>query len=252
MNNIWIKSGKKAVNAKYKLLCIPYAGAGASKFSGWQKAIGNNIEILPVQLPGRENRIQEQCMTDCEKVVECIIEELLPIINGYEFAVFGHSMGAIIGYELVKELQRRYNLCAKFFFVSASYLKHENEKEYISRIDENSFIEAVQKYGGISEEMLKHAEFKEYFVNILRNDFALIENYIINDHEKAIHVPIRTYAGKNDEIILNEHIKAWREYTDLEYSSRIFDGGHFFISEFKQEICNDISEYLQNGQEICR
>lgn len=240
----WIRKKEDPLEAKYKLLCIPYAGAGASKYAGWRRLLGGKVDILAVQLPGRENRISEEGVTDCKIAVGHIIEELLPLINGYEFAVFGHSMGGIIGYELIKELQNKHGINPKIFFISASYIAPEDQKEYLGSLeDDDEFIDAVKKYGGISDEMLQLPGFKEYFLQILRNDFNLIDNYPYSD--KKISIPIRAYVGNDDRIISEAHILTWREYTNAGYTSRIFEGDHFYLAQCAEELCSDILEHLQ-------
>ena len=246
MKNTWIKTKVNRVNSKYKLICIPYAGSGANIFHGWQEAIGNEVEILPVQLPGREKRINEECITDCKKAVEYIIEELIDLIDGHEFAIFGHSMGGIIAYELCRQLQEKHNIFPKICFISASHIDNEHEKRYLSKLNDNDFIEQLKQYGGINDEILKFSEFFKIFVNILRDDFRLIENYRISESEKIIHVPIRNYMGTDDNLVLKDSMNDWKQYTDLEYTYRVFNGNHFFISDKDnmKEICNDILKYL--------
>lgn len=126
---MWIRYRKNIENPKHRLICIPYAGGGASKFIGWQKEFENKIEVLPIQLPGRENRMGEKCLTDCREVVSGIIEEILPLVKENDFSIFGHSMGGIIGYELAKELEKEHNIKAKYLFVSGSSNSKERGKE---------------------------------------------------------------------------------------------------------------------------
>ncbi len=246
MENNWIKVSSKRVDSKYKLICIPYAGSGSNIFYKWQKVIGKDVEILPVQLPGREKRITEECMTDCEKVVEGIAGQLINLIDDHEFAIFGHSMGGIIAYELCRQLQKKYNISPKICFISASHIDADNEKIYLSKLDDEAFVQKLRQYGGINDEILKYPEFFDVFVKILKNDFRLIENYTISEDDKVIHVPIRNYIGTDDNLMKMEKMNDWREYTDLGYTYRIFNGNHFFISDEAnmKEICSDICKYL--------
>lgn len=246
MENSWIKVNSNRINSKYKLVCIPYAGSGASIFHRWQKAIGDEVEILPVQLPGREKRINEECITDCKKAVEYIIKELIDLIDGHEFAIFGHSMGGVIAYELCRQLQKNYNIYPKICFISASHIEGDNEKKYLSKLNDDDFVEQLRQFGGINDQILKFSEFKDVFVKILKNDFRLIENYRVSENDKIIHVPMRTYMGTDDNLVLKESVDNWRGYTDLEYTCRVFEGNHFFISDNMEEICNDILKYLIN------
>lgn len=240
---MWIRYRKNIENPKHRLICIPYAGGGASKFIGWQKEFENKIEVLPIQLPGRENRMGEKCLTDCREVVSGIIKEILPLVKENNFSIFGHSMGGIIGYELAKELEKEHNIKAKYLFVSGSSIQKKEEKRYISHLENDEFIDAVREYGGLDEQILVYPEFREFFVNILRNDFQLVEGYIPKGDIK-LNIPIKAYYGTEDNFIKEDMLNSWANFSNYEFKYKLYEGNHFFINNHKEEICRDIIESL--------
>ena len=92
----YVKFQKKITKDGYKLICIPYAGGGASFYNGWQKYF-QNIEVIPIQLPGRENRMGEEFLLDCKEIAHKIVEEIAPYLDNENFSIFGHSMVVLIG-----------------------------------------------------------------------------------------------------------------------------------------------------------
>lgn len=228
----------------HKLICIPYAGTGASSFGRWQKIIGDKVEILPIQLPGRENRMDELVKTDFSVVVDEISTAVLPFIEDCNFSIFGHSLGGILTYEVAKKLISKHGLYPCWCFISGSYIYREGEKKYLSRLDDESFIEEIKNIGGVDESILSISNMKQYFLNVVKNDFKLLESHHL-EGEKQLPVPIRTYFGTMDRLISPEQVATWKEYTSKHYSTKQYEGNHFFLTEHVNEICADILDILK-------
>lgn len=228
----------------HKLICIPYAGTGASCFGRWQKIIGDKAEILPIQLPGRENRMDEQAKTDFSVVVDEISTAVLPFIENCDFSIFGHSLGGILTYEVAKHLISEHGLYPRWCFISASNIYQEHEKKYLSQLDDESFIEEIKKIGGVDDSVLSIPNMKKYFLNVVKNDFKLLDDHHLKG-EKQLPVPIRTYFGTMDKLISPEQVATWKEYTSEHYSTKQYEGNHFFLTEYAGEICEDILEILK-------
>lgn len=232
----------------HKLICIPYAGSGASSFGRWQKVIGDKVEILPIQLPGRENRMDELVNTNFNVVVNEISNAVLPLIENCNFSIFGHSLGGILTYEVAKHLISKHGLYPSWCFISGSYIYQEHEKKYLSQLDDESFIEEIKNIGGVDESILSIANMKEYFLNVVKNDFKLLEDHQLIG-EKQIPVPFRTYFGTKDKLISPEQVTSWKQYTSEHYSTKQFEGNHFFLTEYVDEICADILKILKLDHE---
>lgn len=249
-NNIWIKYGNKNPDAKIRLFCLPYAGASASIYNKWQNEFGKLIEVQPIQLPGRENRYEEKYDTNVKDLVQNIsvgIEQFLD----KPFAIFGHSMGAILAYELSCEIYKRYAKKLTALFVSACRCPEQmsDYKPIIHNLPDDEFFKAVQGYNGIHPEFLQSKEFIQYFIPILRNDFKTVETYTY-EKKSQLECPIIAYCGINDSNILTDQVIKWQDYTSDKFSYKIFEGDHFFINKFTKDICQDIEKNLMNILEL--
>lgn len=239
INTPYIYYEKKISPDGYKLICITCAGSGASIYAGWQKFIGDSIEILPVQLPGRENRMAEKCITTCKEAAEKIASELAPYVESGNFSVFGHSMGGIIAFETVKYLEKigkKADIC----FVSSTSIEDMRGHVRSSELDDDAFFERVSRYGAIDEssEILKFPEFKSIFMNILRADFNVIETYEYDGIK--INCPIEAICGDSDPMETIENMSSWEMYTDKGVNYHLYTGGHFYFYDDPREVLNMI------------
>jgi surfactin synthase thioesterase subunit len=241
----WIKYRKKQNNPKCILICLHHAGGGASLFYKWQKIIGNQIEIWPVQLPGRENRIDDPLTWDYKEIVNELAEAIAPYLVDQTFAIFGHSMGGIIGFELAKKLINDYRLTPVKCFISSSRGFRENEKFDIDSMNDMEFLKEVDRYGGIPEELFKLENIRTMYVGIMRNDFKLVHTYVM-DKTNIPDIPIRAYVGRNDKTVSIEEMKDWEGCTEGEVTYKSFEGDHFYLNVVTDQLCDDIREELIN------
>lgn len=239
INTPFVNYEKNITPDGYKLICIPYAGSGASVYAGWQKYIGNDIEILPVQLPGRENRMGEECILNCKEAARKIADELAPYVESGNFSVFGHSMGGIIAFETIKYLEKL-GRKADIFFVSSTSIEDMNGIVKSSELNDTAFFERVSKYGAIDEnsEILKYPEFRDIFMNILRADFNIIETYEYDGVK--INCPIEAICGDSDPMETLENMNSWEMYTNHGIEYHLYIGGHFYFSDDPSEVLDMI------------
>lgn len=237
----YVRYEKNITENGYKLLCIPYAGRGASYFCGWQKAFGDEIEVLPIQLPGRENRMKDDLLRSCCGAAEQIAENLKPFVESHHFSVFGHSMGGIIAFEVAKKFEAlgyEPDAC----FISATSLKEDFNFIPSRELGDQDFFERVEKFGGIDEsnEILNYPEFREIFLRILRADFEIIETYK-NDGTK-LKCPIIAAIGDQDPMENAKRMQSWKDCTESEFIFRQYPGGHFYIADQLPAFCNDMKK----------
>ena len=180
----YIRPEGEITKTGYKLICLPYAGGGATAYYGWQKYF-NEIEILPIQLPGHENRIDESLINDCSKITIEIANAIKPYISSCRFSIFGHSMGGIIGYSLTRYLEDE-GYYPDVCFVSATDIGELDDLISSAELNDDDFFDRVSLFGGIDKdsEILQFTEFKTIFMDILRADFGIVESYSY-DGEKS-------------------------------------------------------------------
>ncbi len=230
--------------AQLRLFCFPYAGGGASVYRDWSKHLPKHVEVCPVQLPGRENRIREAP----HKRVDQLVATLAPALGPYldkPFALFGHSMGAIISYELAQQLRRLGEPAPMQLLVSgrrAPNLSDPNPP--LHTLPSEAFLDAVQKrYGGIPEIVLQDAEMRELFAPLLQADFTLVETYHCSD-TTPLTCPIVAFGGSEDAHAGRDAMLAWRPFTRDAFTLHMFPGGHFYLNDQPEPLWQAISQVL--------
>jgi medium-chain acyl-[acyl-carrier-protein] hydrolase len=213
------------------LFCLPYAGGGASVFRVWPEAMPAGVELSAVQLPGHEARIREPPVDDLGALVRVLADEVAPLARE-PYALFGHSMGAEIAFQLARELRRRGARAPARLFVGGRgaphcLLKHQP----ILHLSDAEFLKAlVERYNGIPQEVLDEPELVALILPALRADLRIVERYEYVA-EPPLECPISAYGGTTDAISPEEDIRAWRSHTAGEFEATILPGGHFFLNE---------------------
>lgn len=240
--NPWFACYQPRSQCRLRLFCFPYAGGAASAFRTWTKDIPEDIEICPVQLPGRETRFSEPAFTKFPPLLEAMEPALLPYLDK-PFAFFGHSMGALIGFELARYLHDKHDLSPCHFFVSARRAPQLPEPHPLYNLPEFMFIEELRRLNGTPEAVFKSRELLAILLPILRADFTLCDTY---NYQQAplLSCPITAFGGTKDQKAQRDELDAWRIHTQREFSLHIFHGHHFFINDARSEILKIIAQQL--------
>ena len=236
----WIRYQKTRKHGEKKLFCLPFAGAGAMMYAGWHSYFGPEIEVCPILLPGRETRIGEPLIDDAVEAAERIYRGIQREL-GEAFAIFGHSMGGILAYELAQTIYREEGRYPEVLFLSASTLGLPEKGFYIHELEEEALIRHLTKSGGTYEELLQNKEFRECYFPIIRNDYKLSETY--RCRRPKIGCKIEAFASKTDEEISYEQTLALANCTE-EFEITFFQGNHFFIKDAEHEVCRKVADVL--------
>ena len=226
-SNPWVQIFKPQENAIARLICFPFAGGGAQSFSKWPDHLPDGIELLAVQLPGRETRMRETPLSD----VDSLLDAMLPEVQGYldrPFILYGHSMGALIAYEFARRLQGM-SLAPECLMVSARVAPHRRPpREPINKLPQAEFVEALRHLHGTPEEVLEDSDLMALISPMLRADFAINEEYV-HAAEPRLDCNILAFGGLRDSEAGRQGMDDWREVTDGEFGLRMVPGDHFFI-----------------------
>ena len=247
-NNNWFLTLRPKQNAKIKLFCFHYAGGGASIFRSWTNNVIESAEVIAVQLPGREDRYNEALLTDIEKIIEklCTYFEKQCIRQSQPFVFFGHSLGALVAFELIRKLRRNKLVLPNHLIVSGSKSPQiTNNKPLKYLLPDEQFIVELSKYNGIPEEVLNNKELIKMCLPIIKADFTIIETYKYKT-EVALTCPITTLGGLNDHTVNREHILAWKAQTNSLFRSHFLPGDHFFVKDSYKQVIQLINSVL-NG-----
>ena len=226
------------------MFCFPYAGGGASAYRGWAASLPKDVEVCPVQLPGRESRLREPAFERPGPLITSVADALQPWMQEMPFVFFGHSMGAMIGFELTRVLRRRGRTLPLHLFVSgrrAPQLPARDEP--IHDLPEPEFIERLRELNGTPEEVLQHAELMKLLIPLLRADFAVNETYEWVE-EAPIDIGISAFGGLADIDVSRDDVEAWSVQTRGRFRMRMMPGDHFFLHPQKDLILESVARDL--------
>jgi medium-chain acyl-[acyl-carrier-protein] hydrolase len=241
----WIPFRKPDPQSRLRLFCLPYAGAGALIFHKWSDALPRDIEVCPIQLPGRGTRLTEPPFTQLSCLIEALARVLVPLLDK-PFAFFGHSLGALIGFELARQIRRQHGLHPVRLFVSAGRAPQiPHRAPPIHTLPDNEFLTELRRLNGTPRELLDHEELMEVMLPIVRADFALYETYLYSA-EPPLTCPISAFGGLQDRKVSASDLEAWRSQTSASFSLRMFPGDHFFLKE--PLLLQALSQELQSSR----
>ncbi|HVP49081.1 MAG TPA: alpha/beta fold hydrolase [Bryobacteraceae bacterium] len=240
----WFPSIRESEQAKLRLFCFPYAGGGASVFRGWAGRLPEGVAVCPVRLPGRETRLGERPFDAMGELLAALRTVIDPYLDK-PFAFFGHSLGAVIAFELERLLAAR-STCLFVSGARAPQLRRDHVPPPPPSDDE--LIEELRRLDGIPSEILENRELMQLALPALRADTALYRNYVYRE-ELPLHCPIRAYGGLDDERITRGDLEAWGAETTHSFRLEMFPGGHFFLEThqeaFLTALARDLSAVFQ-------
>jgi surfactin synthase thioesterase subunit len=244
---LWVPGLGRRPLATLRLFCLPYAGGGASTYNGWPAGLPDSIETCAFALPGRERRLREPPLTALPELVEALVAVIAR--NADEpFALFGHSMGALVAFELARALQRRGLRAPAALFVSAHRAPQQPRTELPLRLlPDAELIEALRRrYGAIPPEVAREPSFLRLLLPLWRADFTLIETYEYLE-EPPLDCPLSVFAGSADPFTRDDDLELWRRQTTSTFRLRTLPGDHFFTNSARNELLRALSEDLASS-----
>lgn len=238
----WLRYLKPGPSAVLRLFCFPYAGGSASLFRDWPENFPETIEVCPVQLPGRESRISEKTCDQLESLAAMALDGLSPYLDK-PFAIFGSSMGAMLGFELARQLRDQRGPQPKQLFVVAGGAPQIPEPAPLHILSDTELIEELRRYGSIAPELLEHEEFAQLFLPLIRADCRACETYVCSANE-PLSCPISVYGGLQDHTIAPERLRAWHAQTTAAFNLQMYPGGHLFINTAKKMLLAAVAQEL--------
>lgn len=225
-----------------RLFCLPYAGGGASIYRQWSRYLSPQIEVCPIQLPGRENRFRERPYTRIEPLIKDLLHELQPYLN-QPYQIFGHSMGALITFTLARELRRQaLPLPTRLFLSARPAPQLPRERKIMHTQPHDEFINSLKELGGTPDEVLKNKELMDLLIPVLRADFEIVETFTYHE-EPPLAIPITVFGGSQDNEIPEEKLAAWQKQTGNPLRLKIFPGDHFFLHPQQKLVLQTIAQY---------
>jgi surfactin synthase thioesterase subunit len=227
-SSAWVRIRQPSPAARLRLFCFPYAGGSALVYRHWTD-LPPDIEVCPVQLPGRDERFREPAFTKADALCDALVVALGDYLD-MPFAIFGHSMGAIIAYEFACRLQAR-GSTPRHLVVSgqrAPHLPLGRKQSYA--LPDPAFRDRLRELEGTPEAVLQDADLMELLLPRLRSDFELSETYERVERAPLV-CPISVFGGAQDKEVSRSDLQAWRLATVCAFDLKVFPGGHFYLDK---------------------
>jgi medium-chain acyl-[acyl-carrier-protein] hydrolase len=241
----WALFPKPNPAASLRLFCFHHAGGNAQTFKGWLANLPPIVETVLIQLPGRGVRLAEPQITRLLPLSRIVAQALRQYLDK-PFAFFGHSLGALLCFEVARSLRREHCREPVHIFVSATQAPLRSRRdERLSAMSRAALIEKLREFNGAPLEALRNEELMDLLLPTIRADFELCETYEYHP-EAPLGCPITIYGGIEDHEVEREGLAAWSEMTTGPSNIRMFPGGHFYINTsqalFLQTFASDLSQ----------
>ncbi|MFP3987272.1 alpha/beta fold hydrolase [Streptomyces sp. E11-3] len=223
------------------LVCLPFAGSGAGFYRAWAEVPTHGLTVLPVQLPGREELFLEEPLTDAGEAAALLAPKVVDLTAGAgRFALFGHSLGAVLAYEIAHELDRLGHPGLAHVYVSGSPGPWHGRDARATGLSDEEFLERVQEFAGYRHEAFDNPDLRELLLPVLRADVAMHENYKPSSDE-PLPAPVTALRGTDDALVSREHARQWQPTTRAEFRYTELPGGHMYLVDSPDELLRTIA-----------
>jgi medium-chain acyl-[acyl-carrier-protein] hydrolase len=238
----WL-AGDVPAGSQVRLFCFPHAGGGGSFFLPWTAELAPQVAVCPVVLPGREGRIREPAFDRLAPLLDALVEALLPYTD-QDFAIFGHSMGSVVGYEFARRLEREHGRRPRCLLVSGRRAPHlPARRAPLHALPDQGFTEALRGLNGTPSEVLEDEGLLRLFRPTLRADFAVNETYTASAGA-PLTCPVSALTGTADPEVTVEEMAQWQSVTAGAFRLRVFYGDHFYLKSRPEDVLDAIRQDL--------
>lgn len=231
------------------VFCFPYAGGGPSIYRTLAAAIRKPLAVHAVHLPGRETRMRDKPFTCVRSLTDFLKPRLSPLMSG-EYYMYGHSLGAVIAFDLARKLVESGLRGPRHLFIGARRAPHLSAMHDrfggdrfggapLHTLSDDKLCEALLQYDGTRPEVFSEPELRELFLPILRADFTMVETYTVLP-ERVVSFPVTVFGGTRDRFVDCAGLHAWGDLTEGECTVNLLDEGHFFSSQGFERIARAI------------
>lgn len=229
---------------KYQLFLLHFAGGSVYSFDFLKKHINSNIEFIPLELPGRGKRFDEELVKNKKEAVEDYIKQIKKLRNREPYLIYGHSMGATLGLSVVNKMEK-YGDAPKALIVSGNpgpgIPKENDTKRYL--LSDAEFKDELRELGGVLHGFLENDDLYNFFAPIMRADFECLETDDFSEKGILLNTPLHALMG--DEEKTSDRIENWKNFTNEDFQFNIFKGNHFFIYDHPIKLSEIITDYTE-------
>ncbi|WP_175411367.1 thioesterase II family protein [Streptomyces sp. TRM64462] len=231
---LWLRGlGSRQETARHRLFVFPHAGAGASAYR-LAPHVPDTVEVVTVQLPGRENRFAEDPLTS----VDAVVDELAPLIASrteLPFGFFGHSMGALVAFAVARRLRTMGAPLPARMFLSALRAPDLPDREPLHHLPDAELLDRLGRgeFAGLDPEL------QELLLPLMRADLTLCETYAY-EHEAPLPCPFTVLGGSDDDTVREPELAAWHDHTSADFELRLFPGEHLYVRGAEPQLAETI------------
>ncbi|MFD4628485.1 thioesterase II family protein [Streptomyces sp. NPDC058284] len=244
MSDPWIRRFRPRPEAGVRLVCFPHAGGSATYYQPLAQSptLLPEAEVLAVQYPGRQDRRRERLVDEIPVLADLVTKALLPF-GDRPLAFFGHSMGAVLAYEVAQRLGERTGNEPCHLFVSGRRAPSVFRPGTVHLLSDAELAAELRRAGGTDPMFLNDEELLAEILPIVRNDYRAIELYRWSP-SPPLACPITALIGDRDAQATRDEAAAWRQHTDGPFDLKVFSGGHFYLNTHQQGVSEIISKAL--------
>ncbi|GHJ48839.1 oleoyl-ACP hydrolase [Catellatospora sp. TT07R-123] len=239
----WLRQFAAVPSARQRLVCLPHAGGTAGFYRTWAARLPHSMELLAVRYPGRQDRLHEPLVTGMAELADRITEALVPLLDR-PLALFGHSMGAAVAYEVAARLEQRHAFRPSRLFVSGREAPHRGRVVDPDSRTDQALIDEMHGVDESERATLADPDLRELILPALRSDFRLIDEYRPRQ-PAVVAAPVTAYTGISDPGCAVPAVRAWGELTSGGFDMRVFTGGHFYLVEAEPQLVGDLVQRLR-------
>jgi medium-chain acyl-[acyl-carrier-protein] hydrolase len=241
--NAWVRIPAPSPAASVRLFCLPFAGGGASAYRPWCAQLKESIEVCLIQPPGREDRHREPAYTQCGPLADAIFAQIRPYLDK-PYAFYGHSLGALLAFEVARRLHAAALPAPSVLFVAAHRAPHlPLMRRVFYHLPEHELIAEIQRLNGTPAAILEDRDMMSYWLPIMRADLQICDTY-----EFAAAPPLScavvACAGSDDTAVPPERMQGWQEHTTGAFALQVFPGDHFFVRSSQDALLEALERHI--------
>lgn len=241
----WLRQFHPSSRSEVQLACFPHAGGAASYYFRLSRMLAPVAGVLAVQYPGRQDRLREPCVDNVPDLADRIYEALSARISR-PIALFGHSMGAVLAFEVARRMQREGKVAPRYLFASGRRAPSCRRDDHIHLRDDAGLVTELRRTGGTDPRWLEDDELLTCLLPVIRNDYKVAETYSCAP-EAPLDCPVMALVGDADPHTTVGEASAWRQHSTMEFGLHVFPGGHFYLDAHQPDVAALVSSALRAG-----
>ncbi|MER7006043.1 alpha/beta fold hydrolase [Dactylosporangium sp. NPDC000555] len=240
--SLWFRRFEAAATAANRLVCFPHAGGAASYFLPVARALAPDVDVVSVQYPGRQDRRGEPCIDDINVLADRV-HQAMRSWSRQTLTLFGHSMGAVIAFEVARRIRRDRPDQSLRLIVSGRRAPHVHKPERVHLGDDARIAAEIRSLGGTEAALLRDPEVLAMIMPTLRSDYRAVETYRYAPGGPR-PCPITVFTGDRDPHTTVDEAREWEQYSQEPFGLKVFEGGHFFVSSRSAEVLAALAEHF--------